>query len=57
LNLGRYTRDPKNPIKNRWLKPSQQKQKGKAKERPKKAAATGTKEGRDLVPLGYIQDK
>jgi hypothetical protein len=33
----------KNPIKDRWPKPSQGKQKGKAKERPKNAHPTRTK--------------
>jgi hypothetical protein len=32
-----------NPIKERWLEPSQWRQKGKAKERPKDAQLTGIK--------------
>jgi hypothetical protein len=40
-----------NPIKNQWPKPSQGRQKGKAKERPKFAQPAGTKKGKGLVPL------
>jgi hypothetical protein len=32
------------------------KTKGKAKERPKNGQPIGPKEGRDIVPLTYIQD-
>jgi hypothetical protein len=45
----------KNPIKNPWLKPSHETQKG----RPKKGQKMGRpqEEGRDIVPLAYIQDR
>ncbi len=33
------------------------KTKGKAKERPKNGQPTGTKEGREIVPLAYIQER
>jgi hypothetical protein len=41
----------KNPIKDQWPEPSQGKQKGKAKERPKDVQPAGTKKGGGLVPL------
>jgi hypothetical protein len=34
------------------VRPSYRRQKGKAKERPKDEQPIGTKEGRELVPLG-----
>jgi hypothetical protein len=47
----------KNPIKNPWLKPSHEKQKGRPKKGHKNGEPTGTKEGRDIVPLAYIHDR
>jgi hypothetical protein len=42
-----------NPIKDQWPEPSQGRQKGKAKGKPKDAQPLGTKKrrGRELVPL------
>jgi len=57
LNLGIYRRDPKKSNKKPMVETITRKTKGKAKERPKNGEATGTKEGRDIVPLAYIQDR
>jgi hypothetical protein len=41
----------KNPIKERWPEPSQGRQKGRARERPKDEQLAGTTKGKELVPL------